>query len=232
MCFFIDRSLNILKWPTAVALLLCSPELMTVFVAAFNQVLGPGWILFWMGAVVYLLIWKLVFSARLWGSWLPTFIHELNHAVVAILTLHRISDFHASYRRGGHVRYVGGEGNWLITIAPYVVPTLSLSCGCTRVFFEDQSLFWFAFGAALGFDAICVWRECHREQTDLKELGLLFSLLVVPLLNIVVLSCIFLWMDGGLSDVMVFLHELLNASLSRAAEAAYVLYSSLSNSSL
>ena len=206
MCFFIDRSLNILKWPMAVALLLCCPEVLAGFAQAFFEILARPWIVFWSGVLVYFVLWRVVFSARLWGSWLPTFIHELNHAVVAILTLHRIRDFHASYRRGGHVKYVGGEGNWLITIAPYIVPTCSLICGGSRMFFEEQSWFLFVFGIALGFDVICVWRECHREQTDLKELGFLFSLITIPLINLIVLSGIFLWMKGGVNDLASFIY--------------------------
>ncbi|MBM74161.1 MAG: hypothetical protein CMK59_02065 [Proteobacteria bacterium] len=218
MCFFIDRSLNILKWPTAVALLLCAPEIVAGFSAHVQQLWSGEWLLFWCGFAAYLFLWRFIFSARLWGSWLPTFIHEFNHAVVALITLHRISDFHASYRKGGHVRYVGGEGNWLITIAPYVVPTISLFCVVLQAFCENYSWYWFVFGAALGFDVICVWRECHLEQTDLKELGFLFSLIVIPLSNLIVLSSVFIWMQGGTAEAAFFVQKLLQAVFGRTAE--------------
>ena len=129
------------------------------------------WLLFWAGMLAYWLVWKLVFSARLWGSWLPhLFLRAqpyrccgFNYCIELVIFTSRIAE---------EVMFdmLEERGNWLITIAPHVVPTLSLICGCTRCSLMINRCFYL-FLELLGFDVVCVWRECHREQTDLQELG-------------------------------------------------------------
>ena len=227
LCFLIDRTLNVLKWPVAALLLLVLPELILQFWSTLKVLLSDKWLLFWGGVVLYGFLWKYLFSARLWGSWLPTFLHELCHAVVALLTLHRIRDFHASYNRGGHIQYIGGEGNWLITIAPYVIPSLTLPMLISAPYLQSLEWFWLVFGMGVGFDVISIYRECHSEQTDLQSLGFLFSLLMIPSLNLLTFGAVFLWMEGGSTAVVHAGSALLELGGARFIELTQLLWKQL-----
>ena len=104
----------------------------------------------------------------------------------AWLTLHRVTDFHASWEKGGHVRYVGGEGNWLITIAPYFFPFLPLLFALVHVFRPAvfHGFFYPSMGFVLGFQACSTWSELHSNQPDLKKVGWFFSACFLPTINL------------------------------------------------
>lgn len=183
-----DRSINLLKWPTAIFSLASLPAAVLCFgdqvAGAFTEQMA----LFWVGSCGYLVLWYAIFSKKMWGSWLPTFEHELIHAIFAWLTFHRVTDFHASWSKGGHIRYIGGEGNWLITIAPYFFPLASLLCLMTYIVNPTvfQGFFHIFMGVVVGFQGCSTWREVHRNQPDLKDVGWPFAFCFLPTANLLV----------------------------------------------
>ena len=58
-------------------------------------------------------------------QWFSTLEHELTHAIFAILSLNRVTGLNATGREGGVTHYQG-YGNWVITLAPYFVPTVTI----------------------------------------------------------------------------------------------------------
>ena len=68
----------------------------------------------------YVVVWWCFFR-RSRFTLILTLEHEITHALFAIVTFHRVTGLRATAFRGGQVRFVG-EGNWLITVAPYFFP--------------------------------------------------------------------------------------------------------------
>ena len=179
MTLVIDRVINSVKWPIAVAMLLFVPFLIEEIPALLAKTLAASFYPFWGGVLGYLVLWKIFF--RRFGSFLPTLEHELTHAIFAILTGHRVTDFAVRWRRGGHIRYTGGEGNWWITISPYVFPLfLVISLPIFSFYIHDLPLRGALLGMIFGFELVSTWREIHRHQPDLKEVGWFFCAVFLP----------------------------------------------------
>jgi hypothetical protein len=172
---FFDRLLGLLKWPIAIVALVLAPGLIyALFVVIRGVARAPDACApFLVGAALYALFWFAAGSRRL-GFW-ATLEHELTHALFAWATFHRVVGFRATMRGGGHVRYLG-RGNWLIAIAPYFCPTLSLIAIAILTWMPGRHLV--LGGALLGmtvaYHVLSTWSETHRHQTDLREVGWLF----------------------------------------------------------
>ncbi len=181
MTLWIDRVINFCKWPVALFSISNLWYLLLKDLGLVLHTVNSGHIYFWLGTIVYLLIWRFFFSSRLFGSWLPTFIHECVHVLFAWCTLHRVTDFSVSWRKGGHVQYVGGEGNWLITISPYFFPLATLIALLLEPFLKltdlQRSLL---LGAVFGFEMVYVWRQIHVKQPDFLNVGLPFVWVFLP----------------------------------------------------
>jgi hypothetical protein len=202
MTLLIDRIFQLFKWPVAILSLGNLWFLILKDVELILKTLNGTHQNFWLGMVVYLLIYRFFFSARLFGSWLPTLIHECIHVLFAWLTLHRVTGFSVSWRKGGHVEYVGGEGNWLITISPYFFPLATilgiLIEGTLQPTVVQRSL---GMGALFGFELIYVWRQIHPQQTDFHNVGMLFVWMFLPGAVLfgygILLSFLLLGVDGA-----------------------------------
>ena len=217
MTLLIDRIFQLFKWPVAIVSLGNLWFLILKDVELILKTLNGAHQNFWLGMVVYLLIYRFFFSARLFGSWLPTLIHECIHVLFAWLTLHRVTGFSVSWRKGGHVEYVGGEGNWLITISPYFFPLATilgiLIEGTLQPTVVQRSL---GMGALFGFELIYVWRQIHPQQTDFHTVGMLFVWMFLPGAVLfgygILLSFLLLGVDGA----SVFLGQTMNHTVALA----------------
>ena len=181
MTLFIDRIINLCKWPVAIVAVCVLPSLVQLNVNLFRQSFSNGGWLFWLGTAAYIFLWRWFFSRRLLGSSIPTLIHECIHALFAVLTLHRVVDLKVRWNSGGHVQYVGGEGNWLITISPYFFPFSLILAFMVSPFLQMEN--WIRLlllGVIFGFEVVCTWREIHPRQTDLQKVGFVFSFAFLP----------------------------------------------------
>jgi hypothetical protein len=172
---FLDRLLGLLKWPIAIAALILAPGLLYALYFVMRDVAAHahGCLAFLAGAGLYALVWLGLGGRRL-GFW-ATLEHELTHALFAWATFHRVVGFRATMRGGGHIRYLG-RGNWLIAIAPYFVPTLSLIAIAVLTWAPGHHLVLggAVLGVTVAYHALSTWSETHRHQTDLREVGWLF----------------------------------------------------------
>ena len=176
----IDRLINFLKWPIA---FLSSLNLWFLFfkdVSLILETLNGSHQNFWIGLLVYLVVWRIFLASKLFGSWFPTFVHECVHVLFAILTLHRVTDFSVSLNKGGHVQYVGGVGNWLIVIAPYFFPLATLMAIAIESAYPLSGKRSLVLGACFGFEMIYVWRQIHPNQSDFQMVGLPFVWSFLP----------------------------------------------------
>ncbi|HEY5921919.1 MAG TPA: hypothetical protein VIV11_09630 [Kofleriaceae bacterium] len=192
----LDRLLGWLKWPIAIVGLIFLPGLLYALYFVIRGIIAhPGnCIPFLIGAAAYAAFF-VAFAGRRVGFW--TIVeHELTHALFAWATFHRVVGFSAM-RGGGHVRYVG-RGNWLITVAPYFFPTFTLLVIVLLTFLPPRHLEVGAgvLGASVAHHILSTWSETHRHQTDLREVGWLWSGMFLPSINAFVLGIILSYAAG------------------------------------
>lgn len=195
----LDRLLSVLKWPVAIAGLVFLPGLVAALIEVMRAIYRDPdpCLAFLGGAAVYAVGWYLLLRRRSLGGFIVVLEHEFTHAVFAWLTFHRVVGFRATLRRGGHVRYIG-RGNWLISIAPYFVPTLSVIAIAVLQWLPDRHLAYgsAALGATFAYHLLSTWSETHRHQSDLREVGLIFSAVFLIAANALVYGLILAFACG------------------------------------
>src|SRR5262245_31327914 len=182
-----DGLLSLLKWPVAIVAIISLPALGWSLVDLLTGMrsLKPL-VPMLIGAVACVVVWYGGLRRPALARW-ATLEHELTHALFAWLTLHRTVGFFGTWRSGGHVRYLG-KGNWLIAIAPFVVPTFALVVAIVLAALPRSAIPYagFVLGAVLAYHAVSTWSRTHRHQGDLREVGTLFSILFVPAATLLV----------------------------------------------
>ncbi len=193
----LDRILGLLKWPIAIVALVLAPGLVyaLAFVVRGVATAPRSCVPCLIGAALYSVFW-FAFGKRRMGFW-STLEHELTHALFAWATFHRVVGFSATVRSGGHIRYTG-RGNWLIAIAPYFFPTVSLIwiAILTWVPGHHLELGGIVLGATVAYHVWSTWSETHRHQSDLREVGWLFSIVFLVAANAFVLGLLIAYACG------------------------------------
>jgi hypothetical protein len=208
MTLFIDKTINLCKWPIALlALFSLRPAAigftkMILIVIDDSNRLGA----FLLGFVLYLILWHYIFRLQKTGSFLSTLEHECTHAIFAIMTFHGVTGLRVTWNSGGHVRYTGGEGNWLITISPYFVPTICIVLVLVSQFVPAEFLYGYQIflGASVGFHLGSTYLETHESQHDLTKVGLPFCFAFLPTANLIVFTLLlaFIWNGkGGMLEI-------------------------------
>jgi hypothetical protein len=205
---YVDWIINWLKWPAGVAAVVLLPRCLSAMLWLGREVLARPYPLFPLlgGLVLYTFLWLRFFRRPMFGSFLSTVEHELTHGLFAILTFHRVTDFRATWRSGGHIRYTG-PGNWLITIAPYFFPTiclllLAISALVPAALLGPAS---FLMGVAISYHLTSTYVETHSGQSDLKRVGGWFALLFLPFANLVTYGMLISFCHGGLAALKAYL---------------------------
>ena len=194
MTLWIDRFIEFCKWPIGVFLLLALPFLVSTVPTILVQTLHQDFMPFWGGLLGYLLLWNLIF--RRTGSFLPTLEHESIHALFAVLTGHRIVDFKVRWSTGGHVGYVGGKGNWLITLSPYFFPLLLILLMIVlSVWSIEPEIRGVLLGMFFAFELVSTWRQIHRKQPDLQKVGWLYCAVFLPSALLLVYGSVLLFLN-------------------------------------
>lgn len=143
--------------------------------------------------------------------------HELTHALWVWLMGGRVLDFGRSDDGGGYI--ITDMHNFWIALAPYFFPLYSLlailAYGIGGIFWDVEFLRQPLFGV-IGFTwcfhvTFTLWM-IPKGQTDLTYHGTFFSLIVIYILNLVVLS-IFLIVASPSLTWATFGHEILNDSI-------------------
>lgn len=179
----VDTALGFLKWPLGILSLAALPGLLRALGGLLGQIVdepAPLWP-FLGGVAAYVAADRLILRRRLVGSSLSTLEHELTHAVFAWLTFHRVRGLRVTWSRGGSIQVLGG-GNWLIALAPYFFPTLSVAIAIALAWIpaEHRRIANVLLGASLAYHLISTWRETHFGQEDLKVAGRVFSVIFLP----------------------------------------------------
>lgn len=201
------------KWPMALFMLYLLPDSVLAMLELLERSemesvqVAP----FIYGFLGYAAGWFILFKRYFVGSWISTLEHELTHALFALITFHKILEVKTSYLSGGHIRYSGG-GNWLISIAPYFFPTLSFFIMGILSIIGSGETPWLnlALGVSVAYHLTSTWTETHWGQTDIKEVGYLYSFLFLPSANIISYIAILSFVLGGpgqLAESLSFIQE-------------------------
>ena len=168
-----------------------SQTFFTVFArATVTQRLWAGeefWF-FSLGAV----LWLIAFAGLPRPTVIYVFGHELTHALWVLLMGGRVSRFRIG-RDGGHV--VTDRNNFWIALAPYFFPLYSIlaiaTYGVLSLFLNVQPygrLLYAVIGATWAFHFTFTCWMIPKNQTDLSDQGTFFSLVVIYLMNLTLLS--------------------------------------------
>jgi hypothetical protein len=168
-----------------------SQTFFTVFArATVTQRLWAGeefWF-FSLGAV----LWLIAFLGLPRPIVIYVFGHELTHALWVLLMGGRVSRFRVG-RDGGHV--VTNRNNFWIALAPYFFPLYSIlaiaTYGVLSFFVSVQPygrLLYAVIGATWAFHFTFTCWMIPKNQTDLSDQGTFFSLVVIYLMNLLLLS--------------------------------------------
>jgi hypothetical protein len=183
------------KFIIAVSLLpICATLTQTFFTvfarAAVTQRLWTGeefWF-FSLGA----LLWLISFFGLPRPVILYVFGHELTHALWVWLMGGRVSRFRIG-PEGGHI--VTNRTNFWIALAPYIFPLYSVlaiaTYGLLSLFYNLQPygrLLYAIIGATWAFHFTFTCWMIPKRQTDLSDHGTFFSLVVIYLMNLLLLS--------------------------------------------
>jgi len=166
----------------------------------------PFWF-FSLGAV----LWLIAFSGLPRPILLYVFGHELTHAIWVWLMGGRVTRFRVG-RDGGHV--VTNRTNFWIALAPYFFPFYSILAiaiyGLLSVFYNVQPygrLLYAVIGATWAFHLTFTAWMIPKNQTDLRDHGTFFSLIVIYVMNLVLL-CVMLIIASPLITFASFAADL------------------------
>jgi hypothetical protein len=138
------------------------------------------------------LLWLIAFFGLPRPVILYVFGHELTHALWVWLMGGRVSRFRIG-PEGGHI--VTDRTNFWIALAPYIFPLYSVLAiaiyGLLSLFYNIQPygrLLYAVIGATWAFHFTFTCWMIPKKQTDLSDHGTFFSLVVIYLMNLLLLS--------------------------------------------
>jgi len=137
-------------------------------------------------------LWLVAFVGLPRPLWLYVFGHELTHAVWVMLLGGRVHQFHVA-PDGGHV--LADRTNTLIALAPYFFPIYSVAviavygvCGMFVDVTPYRALLFALIGITWAFHLSFTCWMIAKGQPDLEYGGTFFSLMVIFILNVLILS--------------------------------------------
>jgi hypothetical protein len=136
-------------------------------------------------------LWMIAFFGLKRPVLLYVFGHELTHALWVLLMGGRVSKFKVG-RDGGHI--VASRTNFFIALAPYFFPLYSILAigiyGLMGLFYNVQPwgrLLYAVIGVTWAFHATFTLWMIPKNQTDLRDHGTFFSLVIIYLMNLLLL---------------------------------------------
>ena len=184
-------ALKLLKLIIALLLMpLVAGEIWTLIDLARTAVPAGQWSQSWfLSFGAGFLTWLLIYFLLPRTTWLYVLGHEFTHALAAMLAGGKISSFQVS-AKGGHV--VTDRVNWWITLSPYFIPiyaliwmALWLSVDFWYPLKAYQPILYFGIGVFWCFHLTFTASMIRLGQTDLSSQGLIFSIVIILLTNLV-----------------------------------------------
>ncbi|MEA3188038.1 MAG: hypothetical protein QOD99_1868 [Chthoniobacter sp.] len=145
---------------------------------------------FGLGAV----LWTIAFFGLPKPLWIYVFGHELTHALWVWMMGGRVSTFRVA-SDGGHI--ISNRSNFWIALAPYFFPVYAIGViaiyAVAGLFYDVGAyhrLLYALIGAAWAFHISFTLWMIPKGQTDLTYYGTFFSLVIIYLMNLLVLTAL------------------------------------------
>ncbi|MGI8670238.1 MAG: M50 family metallopeptidase [Aridibacter sp.] len=174
------------------------------------------WIAFIIGFIVFFPVQFIAF--RLFNSfwcYLQTLEHELTHLFVGLFFLKIPTGIRVTAHDGGEVRQVGRgtTGQTWISLAPYFFPTVSLAIIIFAYFLEVKTnILLGLLGFSTAFHLISNWTQTSFRQTDLQDAGIVKTILILPIMNLICYGSVLAFVKRGSSGFVGFWVESLRAA--------------------
>ena len=187
---------NLFKWPLAAAFLYFYPSILTFFLQAFFLHIENLNLIFFLGAAIFLL------TDFKYENKFLTFEHELTHAIFCFFTFKddiRIDINSAIPGVSGTCSYKNGT-NWMIQLAPYFFPTLTLFIALIYLVIDVK--YYLLLDAIMGYTIAYHLKTNVMElmvsiqgssDSDTQKAGRIFSLIIIPPLNLIIFGVIFVF---------------------------------------
>lgn len=159
------------------------------------------WLAFAAGLIVFvpcLFVARHLFSSA-W-SYLETLEHEVTHLLIGLFFLKIPVGFRVSAHEGGEVRQIGfgSTGQTWVTLAPYFFPTISLLVLVIAYIIDlSPKTFLAVLGWTTAFHLVTNWSETSFRQPDLQKAGILKTLLILPVMNLISYGSILAFVADG-----------------------------------
>jgi len=109
-----------------------------------------------------------------------------------------------------------GHANWLLSISPYFFPTLTflslLILGISG--YSENYISLIVVGSTLAYHVTSTLQETHHAQTDLQEVGFVFSILFLPTANLICYAVVFAVLIEGWAGIVNLSIHLAQSSVS------------------
>lgn len=159
------------------------------------------WLPFLVGAAIFFpchFVAKRLFHS-VW-CYLETLEHELTHLLIGLIFLKIPVGIRVSAHEGGEVRQIGlgTTGQTWVTLAPYFFPTVSLAVSIFAYFVKiDTPILLGILGWTTAFHLVTNWGETSFRQPDLQKAGLLKTILILPVMNLICYGSILAFVADG-----------------------------------
>ncbi|MDR1026234.1 MAG: M50 family metallopeptidase [Lactobacillus sp.] len=201
---FLDKFIELFKWPVAIYMLLSIPACLMSF--KYFYFFSTKFICFWGGFIFFFFTFTVADKSV--RTSMQTAAHELTHTFFALLTFHKIDHIRVNPDDSGGSMGFHGEGNWLIIIAPYFFPLFIFFLMIVGEFFIDAGKVGLVFNGALGYlmgyHVDMVSSQIHEKQTDFPKVSFKFCWMFLPAANLTVIGSVLAFNSKGWEGVFLY----------------------------
>jgi hypothetical protein len=144
----------------------------------------------------------------------------LTHLLIGLIFLKIPTGIRVSAHEGGEVRQIGfgTTGQIWVTLAPYFFPTTSVAVLIFAYFTElNTKLLLGILGWTTAFHLITNWSETSFRQPDLQKAGILKTILILPVMNLICYGAVLAFVADGSQGFVNFWIEGFTQAISLAA---------------
>jgi len=175
--------------------------LQTLRLISNTSLSNQRWLAFLVGIAIFfpcLFVAKRLFHSG-W-CYLQTLEHELTHLLIGLMFLKIPTGIRVSAHEGGEVRQIGfgTTGQIWVTLAPYFFPTISIAVLIAAYFADLNTLILLGIlGWTTAFHLVTNWSETNFRQPDLQKAGILKTLLILPVMNLICYGAVLAFVADG-----------------------------------